>query len=235
MRATVTYDTAQPSWKASDYQDILAPAFRRARRHSRVVRALRVGIPLTIVAGIAISALGSWVLGQAGLSLPALGQLSVSGTKITMDRPRVAGYTRDGRGYEMNAQSAAQDMKTPHIVELSKVHTRMQLRDSGTVVITADAGTYDSKTEMMTLRQNVLGVSADGGEMRLSEVTLDVRKGHVVSTKPVEVVQPRVRINANAMEVEDSGAVVRFHGGVKFYSAGDDAGASRAQLDGANR
>jgi lipopolysaccharide export system protein LptC len=229
MRATVAYDPARHAWHASRHDD-LAPAFRRARRHSRLVRLLRWGIPLAIVGGIALNTFGTWIIGKATLGLPALGPLNVSGSKITMDRPRLAGYTRDGRAYEMNAESAAQDMRKPQVIELNKVRTRMQLRGSGTVLITADAGTYDSKTEMVSLRQNVLCVASDGTEMRLSEALVDVRKGHVVSQKPVDVTQPRAHIAANAMEVMDNGAVVVFRGNVRFTSKDDGSGPGNVRL-----
>jgi lipopolysaccharide export system protein LptC len=219
MRQTVTYES-EPDAFAGPRGD-LAPAFRRARRHSRWVRRLRWGIPLVIVAGVALNTVGGWILGQTQLNLPALGAMSVSGSKITMDRPRLAGYTRDGRAYEMNAESAAQDMRKPQVVELNAVRTKLQLQDNSTVIITANAGTYDSNTEMVSLRDNVVCQASEGTEIRLSEALVDIRKGHVVSQKPVEVTQPQARITANGMEVVDNGSVVVFNGNVRFTSMTD--------------
>jgi lipopolysaccharide export system protein LptC len=220
MHAAASLEPSRHAWRAGRHDD-LAPAFRRARRHSRFVRRLRWGIPLAIAAGIALNTLGSWILGQAQLNLPALNAMAVSGSKITMDRPRLAGYTRDGRAYEMTAQSAAQDMRKPQVIELNTVHTKMQLQDNRTVVITADAGTYDSNAEIVSLRENVMCRASEGTEIRLSEAVLDVRKGHVVSKHPVEVTQPQARITADGMEVVDSGEVVVFTGNVRFTSTGD--------------
>jgi lipopolysaccharide export system protein LptC len=87
------------------------------------------------------------------------------------------------------------------------------------VDITADRGTYNSKAELVVLRDNVLCLASDGTEIRLSEVSLDVRKGHVISQKPVEVVQPSGHISANQLEVLESGAVVQFRGGVRYRSS----------------
>ncbi len=215
MPAPAAYDATRRAWHVAGHGD-LAAAFRRARRHSRVVRALRVSIPLAVVAVIALGALGNRVVGWAGAELAAISNKIISGTKITMDRPRMAGYTRDGRAYEMNAQTAVQDLRSPNLVDLAQVRNRLQLLDGRTVNITADRGTYDSKNEVIVLRDNVLCVASDGTEIRLSEMTLDVRKGHVVSQKPVEVAQPSGHINANQLEVVDSGAVVHFRGGVRY-------------------
>jgi lipopolysaccharide export system protein LptC len=93
--------------------------FRAAVRHSRHVRILRVAIP----AGIGLALVGSlafWVL-QKPLSILAklpvqVGSLVVSGSKIMMQQPRVAGFTRDNRRYVMTAQAAGQDVTKPDLV-----------------------------------------------------------------------------------------------------------------------
>ena len=42
-----------------------------------------------------------------------VGNMVVSGTKITMEQPRLSGFTRDGRAYEVTAVAAAQDVTKP--------------------------------------------------------------------------------------------------------------------------
>src|SRR5437016_5027355 len=87
-------------------------AFRGAARHSRLVRLLRIFIPVGVVLALLGIALSSWLNPLRFLSdLPIdLGKLVVSGTKITMEAPRLAGYTRDNRAYELSARAAAQDI-----------------------------------------------------------------------------------------------------------------------------
>ena len=58
-----------------------------------------------------------------------VGNLVVSGTKITMQQPRIAGFTRDQRQYEMTAQAAAQDLTNPDVVELQGIQARMEMKD----------------------------------------------------------------------------------------------------------
>ena len=47
--------------------------------------------------------------------LPAVsaGSLVVSGTKITMEAPKLTGFTRDNRAYNLTAEAAAQDFTNP--------------------------------------------------------------------------------------------------------------------------
>jgi len=53
--------------------------------------------------------------------------------------------------------------------------------------MSAVSGVYDAKTEMLTLRENIELTSSTGYEGRLTEAVIDVRKGNVVSDKPVSV------------------------------------------------
>ena len=93
----------------------------------------------------------------------------------------------------------------------------MCIRDSKSIVnITSNSGTYDMKTEMLTLIDKVHLVSSTGYEVRLSEAAIDVHKGTVRSDKPVWVKLTNGVINAKRLEVLDSGAVIRFGGGVSM-------------------
>ena len=52
-----------------------------------------------------------------------IGNLVISGTKITMEQPHLSGFTRDARAYELTADAAAQDLTKPDIVELQATST----------------------------------------------------------------------------------------------------------------
>ena len=81
-------DTAIVSHGGSD------DAFRAAQRHSRFVRALRV----IVLGGIAVVLLGvmaaNYMPAVGPIRLPGeLGKLVIKGTKITMQAPKLTGYT----------------------------------------------------------------------------------------------------------------------------------------------
>src|SRR5215469_9964962 len=76
-------------------------AFRSARRHSRLVRILRIALPVTVVGTLAFMVLITWFNPLRMLKLPInIDNLVVSGTQITMERPRLSGFTHDARAYE---------------------------------------------------------------------------------------------------------------------------------------
>lgn len=193
-----------------------ARAFRSARRHSRLVRILRIAIPAAVLLGLTGITLITYFNPLRMLTkLPInLNDLVVSGTKITMEQPRMTGFTSDARAYEFTAEAAAQDMTKPDLVELRNIHGKVAMQDKTRVDLSADTGIYDTKAETLKLERNILLSSSTGYQARLSEAMVDTRKGNVVSDQPVEVKLLQGMLNANRLEIIDSGELVRFHGGV---------------------
>jgi lipopolysaccharide export system protein LptC len=193
-----------------------ARAFRAARRHSRAVRLLRVAVPAGVaVAAVAIVLVTYFNPLRMLSKLPInIGDLVVSGSKITMEKPHLSGFTKDARAYELTADAAAQDMTKPDIVELHNIRAKLQMQDKSTVEMTAVLGIYNSKGEMLKLDRNIELSSSTGYAGHLSEATVDIRKGNVVSEKPVQVKLLQGVLNSNRLEIIDSGDLVRFGGGV---------------------
>ena len=193
-------------------------AFRAARRHSRTVRILRVAIPITVILGFTAVFLIVYFNPLRMLAkLPIdIGNLVVAGTKITMDKPHLSGFTHDARAYELSADAAKQDLTKPDLIELSNLHAKVQMQDKSTVQISAVSGLYDNKAETIKLDRDIVLTSSTGFTGRLSEATVDIRNGHVVSEHPVEVEMLQGTLNANRLELVDSGDLVRFDGGVNM-------------------
>ena len=192
-------------------------AFRAAVRHSRHVRVLRLAIPITAAVVLVAAAAFSFLFKPLRLlaSMPVdIGSMVVSGTKIMMHQPRLSGVTRDNRKYDMVAQAAAQDVTKPDMIELQGVHATMEMRDKVSFETTANGGLYNTKTEHLTLNQNVVVTSSNGYQAFLNEAVVDVRASKIVSEKPVEVKTATWTITANRMEVTESGDLVRFDHGV---------------------
>jgi lipopolysaccharide export system protein LptC len=206
-------------------------AFRSARRHSRAVRILRVAIPIAVllgVTGISLITYFNPLRMLAKLPIDA-GNLVVSGTKITMEKPHLSGFTRDERAYELSADAAKQDLTKPDLIELHNIHAKVQMQDKSTMEMSAPAGIYDSKAETLKLDQNIVLSSSTGYRGRMSEAMIDIRKGYVLSERPVEVEMLQGTLNANRLEIVDSGDLVRFDGGVNLTFMLGDAAASQAK------
>src|SRR3972149_3981795 len=144
--------TAHAYWTVG--RDDSGRAFHAARRHSRIVRIMRVAIPVAVVAGLAGVSLVTYFNPLRMLNtLPIdISDLVVSGTKVTMEQPRLSGFTRDARAYELTADAAAQDLTKPDIVELRNIHAKVEMQDKTTMQLSAVTGIYDTKAE--TLRNS---------------------------------------------------------------------------------
>ena len=204
--------------------------YRAALRHSRLVRVLRIGVP-AILAGALLLTVGANYMPSVGpLRLPGeLGKLVIKGTKVTMQLPRLTGFTGDSRPYEFTANSADQDITKPDLMELHEIQAKIELEDKSVVNLSANGGGYNMKTELLTLADNIHVTSSNGYEARLSEATVDVHKGTIVSDRPVWVKITGSVIDGQKLEVRDSGNVIRFSGGVRMVVQPDQLSAQTSE------
>jgi lipopolysaccharide export system protein LptC len=184
--------------------------YRRALRHSRHVRWLR-GTLIVAVVMVLLGVAADNYLPIGGLRLPGeIGKLVIQGTKITMQQPRLTGFTSDSRPYEFTANTAQQDITKPDIVELQQIRAKIQMADKSVMHLTADAGVYNMKADMLTLNNNIHLVSSTGYEARLRQAVVDMNKGNVVSDTPVWIKLLDGDLNAKRMEVTDKGDKLYF-------------------------
>ena len=151
------------------------------------------------------------------------GKISLSGTKIVMELPRLNGFTADSRPYELTARAAAQDITKLEILELKDISAHVELKDGQRVTIKSINGVYDTKGELLKLNDHIVLNSSSGYEGHLSEATVNVGSGHIVSESPVEVKLPDGLLNANRLEVMENGAVILFGGGVEMTLTPDQS------------
>lgn len=187
-------------------------------RHSRRVRFARLAVPIGAIAAIAVVVLMTWLspLRLIGQMPFGLRDVVISGTKVKMEQPRLSGFTRDARPYELSANSAAQDITKPEQIELNELRAKIQMHDRNQVELSAVSGLFDTKAEVLTLEKDILVTSTSGYEGRLSRAVIDTRTGNIVSEKPVAIKLRNGNINANAMEIDQAGQIVRFERGVSM-------------------
>ena len=221
-------DANERGWRPSRRSDV-DRAVRSAGRHSIVVRVTRIGLPVAVVVALAAFGAATYFKPmQVFDKLPSVsGKLAVEGSKITMELPRIAGFTRDKRSYELNAETAVQDITSPDIVELQNLRARLEMQDKDVVNLTANSGTYSTKADKVVLRDQVVVTSQQGYKAVLREASIEMKKGNVVSEHPVDITLPNGWLKSNRMEIVDSGDLVRFDRGVTLYIEGNKGDASQ--------
>ena len=176
------------------------------------------------------SALGTYVVltyynpMEALARLPSVsGKLGVQGSKITMESPKIAGIGRNQRAYQVTAETAVQDITKPDQLELKNLRAEIEMADTDILVVTAKTGTYHTKHDKVTLREHVVFTTAQGLNAKMREAVVDMKKGTLQSDQFVDFRLPSGRVQANGVEIDDAGEVVRFTRGVVFdLDAGDE-------------
>src|ERR1700737_255261 len=191
--------------------------FAIAARHSRMVRGLRIAVPAAVI--LAMTAiLAVSICNPFRLLLPKLpldvGNLVVSGTKITMESPHLAGYTPDQRAYEVWAKTATQDLTDPDHVDLRTLRAKVLMEDRSTVTLDALNGLFDTRQQLLDLHKDIFLQTSTGYEARLSQAFVDMGKGTVTSEEHVDVKLLNGTLTADKLRITGGGEVVRFEGNV---------------------
>lgn len=199
------------------YQVGMEARFAIAARHSRMVRVLRVAVPAAVILAMA-SIIAVSVFNPFRMLLPKLpldvGNLVVSGTKITMESPHLSGYTPDQRPYELWAKTATQDLTDPDHVDLKTLRAKVKMEDQSTITLDALNGLFDTKEQLLNLHKDIFLQTSTGYEARLSQAFVDMGKGTVTSDEHVDVKLLNGTLTADRLRITGGGEVVRFEGNV---------------------
>jgi len=201
------------------YQAGMDARFAIAARHSRMVRVLRVAVPAAVLLSMAAIVLVSFVWNPFRMLLPKLpvdmGNLVVSGTKVTMESPHMAGYTPDQRPYEVWAKTATQDLTDPDHVDLRTLRAKVLMEDR-TTTITLDAlnGLMNTKDQLLDLHKDIFLQTSTGYEARLSQAFVDMAKGIVTSDEHVDVKLLNGTLTSDRLRITGGGELIVFEGNV---------------------
>ena len=200
------------------YDAALAAKFAQAARHSRLVRILRIAVPVTVVLAMASIVAVSTFLNpfQIPIKLDS-GNLVVTGTKITMESPHLSGFTTDQRPYELWAKTATQDITDPDHVDLADLRSKVLMEDQSTVFLDARTGRFDNKQQQLDLHKDVFVRTSTGYEARLNSAFVDMNKGTVSSDEHVDVKLTNGTLTSDRLRITEGGDVIRFEGNVVMH------------------
>lgn len=190
-------------------------AYRSALRHSRLVRALRLIIPVAAVTAVIGLFASSILMTGPNIAGLEMGPVALTGTKVTMEKPRLSGFRKDGKPYEVTSMAASQDVRKPGVVELEQIRARLGAVGDNATHMTSAHGIYDMKTEQLQLSGGVK-MNTDNGETAvLKSASINLKGGELETGDPVTITTANGgSINANSMRVRDNGKVIAFEGRV---------------------
>ena len=189
--------------------------FAVAARHSRMVRVLRIAVPAAVILSLSAILMVSVYNPFHMPKLPVdISNLVISGTKVTMESPHMAGYSADRRPYDVWANTAVQDVTDPDHVELHTLRSKMLMEDQSTVTLEAVKGLMNTKQQLLDLHKDIYVQTSNGYEAWLSQAFVDMNKNTVTSDEHVDVKWADGKISADTMKITNGGESVRFDGHV---------------------
>lgn len=189
-------------------------AFLAARRHTRLVRILRVLLPVGgFLAVVAFSV-------KVDLGLPgdldlSAAKLSVTRNSIIMDNPHLTGFGGDGREYSLSADRAIQPLSNPGQVRLEAIEAKITTAGRGATSVTAEAGDYDHEKSSIKLLGTIQVNSADGYRLDMTDADVDFSAGTLVSDNPVSIGYAESEVAGDRLSVGDGGKHIVIEGGVR--------------------
>lgn len=189
--------------------DMREAAFRRARRHSRIVQALKWLLPaLALVMAVAFSA-RTFLATTPAADVKPEGTVVADG-KLVMANPKLEGLTKDNRRYSMTARRAVQDVGNQGQIQLEEIGAKLPFSAGSWATIDAPRGVYDRSNNTIALSDEVHITTTDGLAATLQSAFVDVNAGSLTSNAGVDISSNGTHITAEAMSVSNNGKVLVF-------------------------
>jgi len=208
-------------------------AFAAAARHSARVKWLR----WLVLSGAALATVGlvgySWfrplVQGNTHISLEGIG---ISNDKVTMEHPKMTGVRRDGRPFEVIADSGVQNPRDPSRTTLYKLNALLHMGDNGDTRILGDTGLYDSNGQTLDLDGHV-HIKGANYDLAMQSASMNFKTNAMNSKAPVRLDMKSGWVQADAMTMSDNGEQITFLGNVQsqFRQEPDDGVAAPDRKD----
>lgn len=198
---------------ASDLSAFVTPRRRapiqRWRRHSRVIRALRILFP-ALIGAILLGLAGSVVWNAVTAQPTAVGP---SDAPVRLVNPRFVGRDDKGRAFVLTAVTATRDTKDYQKVYLDRPALILDEEGPDPLKITAKAGVYHELTRKLEVSG---GVRLSGAQAAFETAAsmFDTKTGELVGSGDIHGAGPLGDITAKSYGVYDKGGRMVFKGGV---------------------
>ena len=197
---------ANPSFSA---QPLSRHEIERWRRRSRLIRALRILLPLLIVA--ILLGLGAQVVRHAIAS--KVETLSAEGP-IRLSNPRFVGRDGLGRAFVLTAEAAVRDRRDFQRVILLRPAVVINEGAADATRLSAASGVYHEGTRQLRLSGGVRLASPQTAFDTVASL-YDTRSGDLIGSGPIQGSGSLGEINAKSYGVYNEGGRLMFKGGVR--------------------
>jgi len=184
----------------------LRPLPAHVRRHSLMVAAMRLALP--IVAALLLAALVLWSkLGldtqHFMLALATVGPQKIE--SMTMSNPHYEGLDEKNRPFSVTAKKATQVDKKGDVMALTAPEADITMENGVWLTVSSDTGLYQRAKQYLDLTGAVNIFHDQGYEMHTRDVHIDFTSNKATGHQAVQGQGPAGDLTAQGIEVVDGG------------------------------
>ncbi len=200
-------------------------AFRKGRRHTYLVKFLRLFLPLSVI-GLLGFTFSPLLIPKAALScITKVKGKCVSTDAIipvltgptVMKNPHYEGFDKKNGNYTIDAATAEINLTDQSRIPLTLLKVNVAHLDNSSTALTAKKGLFDRDKKTMLLSEQVSFHNSTGMSAFFKTALIDMTTKNISSTDPVRVEMPQGKITANAITIDGAKKHVTFKDNVQLY------------------
>ncbi|PTQ10739.1 LPS export ABC transporter periplasmic protein LptC [Sphingomonas oleivorans] len=184
--------------------------------HDRVIRTVRILLPLSIAGLATVLALAPLTMGRDISFVLAKDRVEVARERMRVSRAVYRGEDAKGQPFQLSAASAVQVTSRDPVVRLDTLSAQIALAD-GPATINAPKGRYDMSSERVAVDGPVLFNGPDGYHVETRDVTVDLKSRRVTSSGAVDGRMPLGTFSANQLRADLNNRIVILDGRARLH------------------
>lgn len=136
-------------------------------------------------------------------------------TVISGTESHISGMDKENMPYEIAAKKGVQDKTSDQLVHLETVTGVFHRPNNKQINLNSNSALYDAKTKAMTMVGNVVFEEPGHYVAHMQKATVNLDDKTLVSESPVHVDMSNGTVEADSLEIKDSGRRSLFKGRVK--------------------
>jgi lipopolysaccharide export system protein LptC len=192
-------------------------AFRAARRHSAMVRAMKLCLPLAVLGVVALYLLPARFSVTVDGSKAEVEKIDITAGGLKMVNPRFTGVNEKYGVYDVQADSALQHVSDPDLMSLDRINAELVSQQGQKTVLTAPSGIFQRKKEEFTFDNGVTIGGEAGISGKLKTATAFMKEKRLISNDPVVLGYQGHEVAADGVEFFTAENRVIFTGNVRVH------------------
>jgi lipopolysaccharide export system protein LptC len=191
-------------------------SFRAARRHSMMVRLMKLGLPLAALGVGALYIIPGSIKPRPDGG-PSIERIDITSGGLKMINPRFKGVHEKHGVYDVRADTALQHVSDPDLMTLDTINAELVSQQGQKTILTAPSGIFHRKKEEFTFDNGVTIGGEAGISGKLKTATSFMKENRLISNDPVTLGYQGHRIDADSVEFFTAESRAIFTGNVRVH------------------